>query len=76
MGRHSGAVCQACQQCILVRDGRFIEHAHLFPTLGKSLPCVGSLSRAPDDWALQESLTASPALSGGSVRTRSSGSVA
>lgn len=75
MGRHSGAVCQACQQCILVRDGRFIEHVHQFPTLGRSLPCVGSLSRAPDDWALQESLTASP-LNGGSVRTRSSGSVA
>jgi hypothetical protein len=37
-----------------VRDGRLIDHSHEFPTLGKSLPCVGSQSRAPDDWALQE----------------------
>ncbi len=54
MGRHSGAICSACQRCILVRDGRLIDHSHEFPTLGKSLPCVGSQSRAPDDWALQE----------------------
>lgn len=55
MGRHSGAVCTACQVRILVRDGRLIDHWHQFPTLGKSLPCVGSQSKAPDDWELQES---------------------
>ena len=49
MGRHSGAVCKACQRRILVRDGRLIEHWHQFPTLGKSLLCVGSHSEAPDD---------------------------
>ena len=52
MGRHSGAVCPACQELIPVRDGRFVEHEHLFPTLGKSLPCVGSGSLAPDDSGL------------------------
>lgn len=60
MGRHSGAVCKACQRRILVRDGRLIEHWHQFPTLGKSLLCVGSHSEASDDWALQESLTTPP----------------
>ena len=51
MGRHSGAVCKACQRRILVRDGRLIEHWHQFATLGKSLLCVGSHSEAPDDWS-------------------------
>lgn len=51
MGRHSGAMCSACQRRILVRDGRLIDHAHEFPTLGKSVPCVGSQSKAPDGWA-------------------------
>jgi len=37
VGRHSGAVCKACQRRILVRDGRLIEHWHQFATLGKSL---------------------------------------
>jgi hypothetical protein len=46
VGRHSGAVCTACQQRILVRDGRLIEHQHTFPILGRSVPCVGSHSRA------------------------------
>jgi len=55
VGRHSGAVCMACQRRILVRDGRLIEHWHEFPTLGKSLPCVGSYSKATGDGALQES---------------------
>ncbi len=54
MGRHSGAICSACQQRILVRDSRLIDHSHEFPTLGKSVPCVGSQSKVPDDWALQE----------------------
>ncbi len=49
MGRHSGAICRACQELILVRDGRLVEHQQVFPTLGRSLPCVGSYSRAPDD---------------------------
>lgn len=55
MGRHSGAVCTACQVRILVRDGRLIDHWHQFPVLGKSLLCVGSQSKAPDDRALQDS---------------------
>jgi hypothetical protein len=38
-----------------VRDGRLVEHEHLFPTLGKSLPCVGSGGLAPDDSGLQGS---------------------
>jgi len=67
MGRHSGAVCQACQQCILVRDGRLIEHSHQFPTLGTSVTCVGSHLKAPDDWAMQECLTG-PANAGGRVQ--------
>lgn len=49
MGRHSGAVCSACQELILVRDGKLIDHWQEFPTLGKSLLCVGSQGRAPDD---------------------------
>jgi len=32
-----------------VRDGRLIQHQQVFPTLGTSLPCVGSHSKAPDD---------------------------
>jgi hypothetical protein len=59
MGRHSGATCTACQRLILVRDGRLIDHRHEFPTLGKSLLCVGSQSKAPDDWTVQESPTIS-----------------
>jgi len=47
VGRHSGAVCTACQQRILVREGRLIEHQHLFPTLGRAVSCVGSLAKAP-----------------------------
>lgn len=57
MGRHSGAICRACQQRILVRDGRLIEHSHDFPALGKSLTCVGSYSKATDDWTRQESVS-------------------
>ena len=49
MGRHSGAVCRACQELILVRDGRLVEHQQQFPTLGTSLTCVGSHSKALDD---------------------------
>lgn len=56
MGRHSGAVCRACQELILVRDGRLVEHHQQFPTLGTSLPCVGSHSKAPDDAGGQQSL--------------------
>ena len=44
MGRHSGAVCTACEQRVLVREGLFIEHWHEFPGLGTSVPCVGSHS--------------------------------
>lgn len=50
MGRHSGTVCTACQVRILVRDGRLIDHWHQFPTLGKTMMCVGSQSKAPDDF--------------------------
>ena len=67
MGRHSGAVCKACQRRILVRDGKFIEHRHQFATLGKSLLCVGSHSEAPDGWALQGPLN-SGASTGRRVR--------
>ncbi len=49
MGRHSGAICRACQELVLVRDGRLIQHRQVFPTLGTSLPCVGSYSKAPGD---------------------------
>ncbi len=55
MGRHSGAICSACQRRILVRDGRLIDHVHEFPMLGRSVPCVGSQSRVPDDWAVPDS---------------------
>jgi len=46
MGRHTGAFCTACRQRILVRDGRLIEHRHTFPSLGTSVPCVGSSAKA------------------------------
>jgi hypothetical protein len=49
VGRHSGAICRACQELILLRDGRLVEHQQVFPTLGTSLSCVGSYSRALDD---------------------------
>lgn len=55
MGRHSGAVCSACQELVLVRDGRLIDHWQEFPTLNKSLQCVGSQRKAPDNWAVPES---------------------
>ena len=32
-----------------MRDGRLVEHHQQFPTLGTSLPCVGSHSMAPVD---------------------------
>ncbi len=32
-----------------MREGRLIQHQQVFPTLGTSLPCVGSHSKAPDD---------------------------
>ena len=67
VGRHSGAVCKACQRRILVRDGKLIEHWHQFPTLGKTLLCVGSHSEVPDDWARQEALNGR-AKPGGRVR--------
>lgn len=51
MGRHSGALCTACQQRILVHDGKLVAHRHSFPELGTSLPCVGSHSRAPQNWS-------------------------
>lgn len=60
MGRHSGAVCSACQQRVLVRDDRLVEHWHRFPTLDRALPCVGSRSKVADDWAWQEWPTSSP----------------
>ena len=59
MGRHSGAVCRACQELILVRDGRLVEQQQQFPTLGTSLTCVGSHSKAPDDAGDQRSLPGS-----------------
>lgn len=62
MGRHSGAICSACQQRILVRDGRLIDHTHEFPTLGKSVPCVGSQSKAPDGWAAPDASRPEPAV--------------
>ena len=59
VGRHSGAVCGACQQRILVRDGRLIEHRHVFPDLGKAVACVGSHSKASDGAAATASPTSS-----------------
>ena len=32
-----------------MRDGRLVEHQQQFPTLGTSLTCVGSHSKALDD---------------------------
>lgn len=32
-----------------MRDGRLVGHQQQFPTLGTSLPCVGSHRKAPDD---------------------------
>ena len=61
MGRHSGAVCTACQQRILVRDGKLIAHRHTFPDLGTSLPCVGSHRRAPQHWLPTASPGGTPA---------------
>ena len=57
VGRHSGAVCGACQQRILVRDGRLIQHQHVFPNLGKVVACVGSHSKAADGAAANVSPT-------------------
>ncbi len=64
MGRHSGAVCRACEGLILVREGRLIEHRQHFPTLGTSLPCVGSHSAAPDEETKQGSPIAVATSSG------------
>jgi hypothetical protein len=50
VGRHSGAPCTACQDVVLVRDGRFIEHLVHFDRLGRSMVCVGSHARPPRDW--------------------------
>jgi hypothetical protein len=33
----------------MVRDGRLVGHQQRFPTLGTSLPCVGSYRKAPDE---------------------------
>jgi len=54
VGRHSGAICPACRHRILVRDGRLIEHQHTFPTLGTSVPCVGSYVRVAAPTAVHE----------------------
>ncbi len=43
-----------------MRDGRLVEHQQSFPTLGTSLPCVGSHSKVADDAASQRSLPDSP----------------
>ena len=62
MGRHSGAICTACQRRIRVIGGKLIAHRHYFPDLGTSLPCVGSHSNAPQGWmasALPESTAGS-----------------
>ena len=52
MGRHSGAICQTCQQRVRVVDGRFIGHRHDFPALGTSVQCVGSHRKSPQGWSL------------------------
>lgn len=39
-----------------MRDGRLVEHQQQFPTLGTSLTCVGSHSKALDDAPDERSL--------------------
>jgi len=57
VGRHSGAICTACRQRILVREGRLIEHQHTFPTLGTSVSCVGSEVRVAAPGVVHEAPT-------------------